>query len=935
MNAGECVALVGPSGAGKSTIVQLIERFYDPQLGEILVDGKNHRSYNIQWLRSQLALVSQEPKLFCDTIYKNIECGKLGATRAEVEEAAKQANAHSFISNLPQGYETNVGQGGSLLSGGQKQRIAIARAILRDPSILILDEATSALDNQSEKIVQEALDKLLVAKKRTTIIIAHRLTTIRNASRIIVLENVNGDGSLVTEQGTHDELMRIEDGTYQALVNAQQMEKNHSEGDKPFTAEEKKYLAKQLSKQFSKRGRSSHEHYLFRRSRLHSKQKSIMSRLSSIADDPSDDAETLTDAKGLRARKRDLFAHLGKDRPLMYVAMIFSAIVGAAFPFVAVMVAKFLQTFTTYNVDQTPEWNANEIEEKTNSFALVFVYLAVVVGVSSFASDFCYGYTGERLVATLRRKIFVNMLHQDMEFFDNPVHNTGFLSSILSADCETARMITGANLSIQIQNVFRLLAAICIAFSANAALAAVASSLYLLAVPAAFLQSKFTKTASVDINKLTELESPAFVLNEVVTNLRTIAAYGLQELSVAQYRQALGKDLRKGKINAWIAGGAAGLTESVNFFASCISFFYAGKLMTATPPELNVDEMMRSIISIMLAGQGIAQATEWTTDSKKAKAAINNMMFVLRRRPKMDARDISGRMPPLEGAVRLERVKFRYPGRPNQPVLADVSFDVPAGKTVALVGESGSGKSTVIQFLERFYDCEPSNDCRIKINELKSSAAPTDERESLLRLPSASDMFGGEVLVDGRQITSLNLAHLRANCGLVGQEPVLFDMSIRENIRNGKKDATEEEIIAAAKAANAHDFIMLLDNAYDTNVGKGGGKLSGGQKQRVAIARAIVRDPKILLLDEATSALDPESEEVVQKALDVLMQESKRTTVVIAHRLSTIRNADKIVVFGPQPGVGSKVVEAGTHDELMNIPGGVYRNLVEIAADRS
>eukprot|EP01055_Gregarina_sp_Pseudo9_P000106 Gregarina_sp_Pseudo_9__105@NODE_106_length_4254_cov_20_974140_g98_i0_p1_GENE_NODE_106_length_4254_cov_20_974140_g98_i0NODE_106_length_4254_cov_20_974140_g98_i0_p1_ORF_typecomplete_len1335_score339_37ABC_tran/PF00005_27/1_4e43ABC_tran/PF00005_27/1_3e37ABC_membrane/PF00664_23/2_4e43ABC_membrane/PF00664_23/3_3e40SMC_N/PF02463_19/34SMC_N/PF02463_19/2_4e07SMC_N/PF02463_19/38SMC_N/PF02463_19/3_3e05AAA_21/PF13304_6/3_8e05AAA_21/PF13304_6/3_1e05TniB/PF05621_11/0_0001TniB/PF05621_11/0_23TniB/PF05621_11/0 len=929
MNAGERVALVGPSGAGKSTVVQLIQRFYDPQSGQILIDGKEHTSYNLKWLRSHMALVSQEPKLFCDTVYENIARGKQGATQEEVIEAAKQANAHSFITNLANGYNTNVGQGGSLLSGGQKQRIAIARAILRDPSILILDEATSALDNQSEKIVQEALDKLLEAKKRTTIIIAHRLTTIRNADRIIVVENVGGEGSCVTEQGTHDELMQLEDGTYRSLVLAQQMASNHGSPDveKPFTVDEKRLIAARLSKQLSKRASLMPD----RHERLASRLGSKLSKALSLEDESAVEkgGELGENAPEQLGRKRDLFKFLGKDRPIMYIAMVFSAIVGAAFPFIAVMVAKFLGTFTSYDVNQSAEWNADEITRKTEDFALIFVYLAIVVGVSSFAADFCYGYTGERLVAVLRENIFSSMLHQDMEFFDNPLHNTGFLSSILSADCETAKMITGANLSVQIQNGFRLIAAVIIAFTAKPALAAVAASLYVIAIPAAIIQSKFTKTTAIDIKKLSDVESPAFVLNEAITNLKSVASYSLQELCVKQYRSALHKDLKKGKTNAYVAGTASAISESVNFFASCISFFYAGKLLTADPPELDVDKMMRSIIAIMLAGQGIAQATEFTTDSKKAKAAITNMMFVLRRKPKMDARDTSGRITGIEGDVKLEHLKFRYPGRPHQPILADVSFTIKSGETVALVGESGSGKSTVIQFLERFYDCEASQHCRLAIRNLRAS--PGEDSELLQRLPSSSDMYGGHILMSGKDITSFNLAYLRATCGLVGQEPVLFDMSVRDNIRNGKKNATEAEIVAAAKAANAHDFISGLDEAYDTNVGRGGGKLSGGQKQRIAIARAIVRDPKILLLDEATSALDPESEEVVQKALDQLMQQSKRTTIVIAHRLSTIRNADKIVVFGPQPGIGSKIVEAGSHDELMRIPGGVYRNLVEIA----
>ena len=212
---GQTVALVGPSGCGKSTVVQLCERFYDPKAGAVLLDGTDLKELKVSWLRQQIGLVSQEPTLFSGSIFDNIASGKPGATKADVEEAARLSNAHDFVSAFQAGYDTQVGEKGVQLSGGQKQRIAIARAIVRDPSILILDEATSALDTTSEKVVQAALDKLLVAKKRTTIVIAHRLSTIRNADKIVVLM----DGRVV-EQGTHDELLVASTGHYMELINS-------------------------------------------------------------------------------------------------------------------------------------------------------------------------------------------------------------------------------------------------------------------------------------------------------------------------------------------------------------------------------------------------------------------------------------------------------------------------------------------------------------------------------------------------------------------------------------------------------------------------------------------------------------------------------------------------------------------------------------------
>lgn len=239
--------------------------------------------------------------------------------------------------------------------------------------------------------------------------------------------------------------------------------------------------------------------------------------------------------------------------------------------------------------------------------------------------------------------------------------------------------------------------------------------------------------------------------------------------------------------------------------------------------------------------------------------------------------------------IELKHVGFKYPTRPDVQIFRDLCLSIPSGKTVALVGESGSGKSTVISLIERFYDPD-----------------------------------SGQILLDGVEVRKLKLSWLRQQMGLVSQEPILFNETIGTNIAYGKQgEATEGEIITAARAANAHNFISALPQGYDTNVGERGVQLSGGQKQRIAIARAIVKDPKILLLDEATSALDAESERVVQDALDMVMV--NRTTVVVAHRLSTIKGADLIAVVK-----GGVVAEKGKHEVLMKITDGVYASLVAL-----
>jgi ATP-binding cassette subfamily B (MDR/TAP) protein 1 len=215
---GQTVALVGESGGGKSTVISLLERFYDPLQGQVLLDGRDIRDLNVQWLRDQIGLVSQEPVLFAASIMENIRYGKPGATDEEVMNAARMANAHSFITTFTEGYNTEVSERGIQLSGGQKQRVAIARAVIKDPMILLLDEATSALDSESERVVQAALDALLQSKRRTTVVVAHRLSTIRDADVIAVFYN-----GIIVEQGTYDELSNIPSGYFSNLLSVQQI----------------------------------------------------------------------------------------------------------------------------------------------------------------------------------------------------------------------------------------------------------------------------------------------------------------------------------------------------------------------------------------------------------------------------------------------------------------------------------------------------------------------------------------------------------------------------------------------------------------------------------------------------------------------------------------------------------------------------------------
>jgi len=315
-----------------------------------------------------------------------------------------------------------------------------------------------------------------------------------------------------------------------------------------------------------------------------------------------------------------------------------------------------------------------------------------------------------------------------------------------------------------------------------------------------------------------------------------------------------------------------------------LGFWYGGTLIRSG--EMEPGNVLTVFFSIVIGAMGIGQAAQVLPDIIKAKAAASLIFSVIDREP-IIAYDSEGKIPKkIKGNVTFKNINFSFPSRSDVQVLHDININIKAGQKVALVGPSGSGKSTIIQLIERFYD------------------------------PSS-----GSVELDGKDIRDLDLKWFRSNIGLVSQEPILFSGTISENIRFGIDDCEEEDVIAAAKAANAYKFIMKQPQGFDTLVGEKGTQLSGGQKQRVAIARALLKNPKILLLDEATSALDAESESLVQEALERLME--GRTTLVIAHRLTTVRHSDNIYVINQ-----GKVVEEGNHDELIEKQG-FYAKLVK------
>nr|CAD7409119.1 unnamed protein product [Timema cristinae] len=913
INPGETVALVGSSGCGKSTCVQLIQRFYDPIHGSISLDGENIKNLNVAWLRSNIGVVGQEPILFQTTIAENIRFGNEQASMDEIIHSAKEANAHDFVSKLPQGYDTLVGERGAQLSGGQKQRIAIARALVRNPHILLLDEATSALDTSSESKVQAALDK--ASTGRTTIIVAHRLSTIRQADKIVALS----DGK-VAEQGTHEQLMALK-GQYHDLVMAQV---NSANQDEPMV------------------GRPRH---LSMTSDKSVEEDDIRSITKSFVPEETEQEEKSSMMEVLRLNKQDL-DDASEIRSKTNIYCLYFVIAG-----IVVGLATFTQLLFQAMVHQEIAW----FDEGNNNTGALCAKLS---GDTSSVQ----GATGQRLgtifssfstlvlgvtlslyyewrlgLATLAFAPIILISHYLFQFMikngqqENQetlekatklaVEAVGNIRTVAGLGREKAfhddyrkELLPGLKLGLRNTHFRGIVFAIArsISFFAFAAcmyyggqlvkdgdmpyanatgqrlgtifssfstlVLGVTLSLYYewrlglatLAFAPIILIShylfQFMIKNGQQANQET-LEKATKLAVEAVGNIRTVAGLGREKAFHDDYRKELLPGLKLGLRNTHFRGIVFAIARSISFFAFAACMYYGGQLVKdGDMPYANVFKVANALI---MGTTSIANAIAFAPNFEKGLAAAGRIFKLLGRKPKiMDPTSYTMEKWVTRGNVEYSRVEFSYPTRENTRVLRGLNLEVRQGQTVALVGPSGCGKSTCIQLLERFYD-----------------------------------PMSGFVSLDDRDISSLTMSSLRSQLGIVSQEPVLFDRTIADNIAYGdnNREVSMDEIIQSAKEANIHTFISSLP-----------------LKQRVAIARALIRNPKILLLDEATSALDTESEKVVQEALDKAKE--GRTCITIAHRLSTIQDADVICVI--DKGV---VSELGTHSQLLSQRGIYYK----------
>ncbi|XP_063394419.1 multidrug resistance protein homolog 49-like [Cydia fagiglandana] len=878
VNPGESVALVGSSGCGKSTILQLLQRLYDPASGVVRIDNYDVKSLNVGYLRSSLGVVGQEPVLFRGTIRDNIAIGHPEATDKEIIKVASMAYAHDFISRLPNGYDTIIGERGASLSGGQKQRIAIARSLLRQPTVLLLDEATSALDPQSERQVQEALDHASVG--RTTLTVSHRLSTIVNADRIICM-----DQGAIVESGTHEELIKAK-GFYYKLVTAGKdvkevaIESLPEEGksiseelENEARHEIKRRSTKRIVRQYSNRKEPCD--WMTPRSSISSVISNGLQHFShrygGEIEETQDDEEEVKPVSDW-----DLLKLNAPEWPLLTIGAIAATIQGACFPAFAVLFgftsAIFASADPTYMVYMADLYSG------------LFVVVAAVAGVTMCLQSVTFTNSGLRMTTRLRQQYFSSLLMQEVGYYDRESNTVGALCARLSGDTAEVQGATGLRIGLILQGVSSVVIGFLLAVCFNWKLTLVGAAFLPIMVGSIWLEG-IVAQKSVQQER-DAMESATAVATEAVVAIRTVQSLGIERNFMNKFEAELEVSCSAIARKSRWRGLVLGLGVYVPFMAFCSVVVYGCTLVVHE--GLAYSRVFLVTEAVMYGAYMLGQSLVYAPSFQAAKDCGARILSVIHRQPHVITEPGVVDSPhwSATGKFGIKEAEFSYPTRPHIRVLRGLDLQVEAGKTVALVGSSGCGKSTVLQLLQRFYDPD-----------------------------------SGTIELDGRDIRrSLTLPRLRRQLGVVQQEPVLFDRTLAENIAYGdnSRQPAMDEVVAAAKQANIHNFIISLPQGYDTNLGASGAQLSGGQKQRVCIARALIRAPRLLLLDEATSALDANSERAVTEALEKAAK--GRTCITIAHRLSTIKDADLICVLDK-----GKIIEKGTHTELMDMKGFYYR----------
>lgn len=931
--AGKMTGIVGGSGCGKSTIAALIQRFYDPEQGQVLIDGHNLRDLQLRSLRSHMGYVEQEVVLFDRSIMENIAHGLIGSSEPKHEQlqrlvidgdvaeladkvvaggnleslvahsphlpellsmiriAATRAGLDSFVDELDHGLATNVGAGGGRLSGGQKQRVALARALILMPSILILDEATAALDSSTEAQIMDSIHNLPC--EQTIICVAHRLSTVKQADNIVVL----GPGGAILDSGNYATLINS-GGAFASMVQSQAMtatdenERRSSDAIEPAQSgnfvERRALNERELSKTTA--DKTTDVEQASTKEKKVTKPKAHMSTVSIFFG--------IMKLEGIRHRVAAL------------VGLCASIVVGGAHAGEAVIFGNAVENLSYCRAP-------GKVRDGAALFGLLFFVLAIAEFIANSLSAASFGYVSDRLVNNIRRYTLRALLRRDLEWHESEGRTHGALIGYFTADATAMSGLTGTILGVSVSVLVTLLGGIIlgnvVAWKISLVLTACVPLIFMSGFLRLRLQARFAaRHAKAFRNSVS-------TATESVAQIKTVSAFSLQEEVLHTFQRSL-RGPYKATLqsiafgNLWLAGAF-----SIGSLVKALAFWWGGRLIARG--DISQTAFFISMVSLLSAAQTSGQLFSLSPDVTKAAVAARRVFALIcpdgkvdrlkaqPLQPQFDSEKsltpYSGPSGPCEGvAVSLESVCFAYPKSPDNLIVRDLSLDIPAGSFAAFVGTSGAGKSTILSLIGGLYK---STRGKVSLDGFDISRRHEGQDDE-------DDMqCDGE---DGQEPLSV-----WDDIALVPQSPTLFSGTLTFNINLGSRnghDATAAEIERAARMANIHDVVNDLPLKYETPCGPSGSQVfSGGQKQRLCIARALVRNPRLLLLDEPSSAMDAEAERLFEQTLEDIMQpddQGKRrvTVVTIAHRLRTIMKADKIFVIDH-----GEILDAGTHSELL------------------
>ncbi|GHB97180.1 ABC transporter ATP-binding protein [Streptomyces anthocyanicus] len=858
IRAGETLAVVGSSGSGKSTVSLLLPRFYDVTRGAVLVGGHDVRELTLDSLRAAVGLVPEDSFLFSDTVRANIAYGRPDATDEEVEAAARAAQAHGFITELPDGYGTTVGEHGLTLSGGQRQRVALARAILTDPRLLVLDDATSAVDARVEHEIHEALKQVM--RGRTTLLIAHRRSTLGLADRIAVL-----DRGRLADLGTHEELQE-RSALYRRLLTDPDELGGVSPGHtRPAEKTEDTSVRDELDAEFDA-------------------ERGVTPRLWTGDRAPKDTALAGTPATP------ELLAQVDALPPANGTPDIDEA--QAVRPESSYGLRRLLRGFRApllislalVAVDAgmgllLPVLIRNGIDDGVTQAALGAVWASSLLGMVAVLAQWAAqtgeirmtGRTGERILYSLRLKIFAQLQRLGLDYYEREL--TGRIMTRMTTDVDALSTFLQTGLVTAFVSVVTF-------FGIMVALLVIDVELALIVfatLPPLIIATYFFRKASVKAYELARerVSTVNADLQESVAGLRIVQAFRRERDGGRRFAER-SDSYRQARIRGqWLISVYFPFVQLLSSAAAAAVLVVGGaRIDDAT---LTTGALVAYLLYIDLFFAPVQQLSQVFDGYQQASVSLGRIQELLREPTSTRAAEKPSEVTALRGEIAFEDVRFRYGD--DEAALTGIDLRIPAGQTVAFVGETGAGKSTLVKLVARFYD-------------------PTD----------------GRVTVDGQDLRDLDLTSYRHRLGVVPQEAYLFPGTVRDAIAYGRPDATDAQVEAAARAVGAHEMIATLTGGYLHEVAERGRNLSAGQRQLIALARAELVDPDVLLLDEATAALDLATEAQVNQATDRIA--GRRTTLVVAHRLTTAARADRVVVMD-----GGRVAEDGTHDELLALDG--------------